>query len=223
MSLDEEYKGYYVMRCPASSTFKELMEFMNSSKEDDIVFIKASRKYLKEHDIDNPETSIKVRAIKHVMNDGTIELLITNLSDQTVYTREDIIDLYFRRWAIEGGYRDEKVSMEIEKFHSKTVNGVMQELYAVMIMSVIARVLMALSEADNGKELQFKNTVIALAKEAALLTPHDPQKAAEIFNELIKEISTTYVYYRPKEKRSSQPRHTKKSRKKWCHGVVRYA
>ncbi|MES0337766.1 MAG: hypothetical protein SFH39_15595, partial [Candidatus Magnetobacterium sp. LHC-1] len=62
-----------------------------------------------------------------------------------------------------------------------------------------------------------------LAKEAALLTPHDPQKAAEIFNELIKEISTTYVYYRPKEKRPSQPRHTKKSRKKWCHGVVRYA
>ncbi len=99
----------------------------------------------------------------------------------------------------------------------------MQELYTVMIMSVIARVLMALSEADRGKELQFKNTVIALAKEAALLTPNDPQRAAEIFNELIEEISTKYVYYRSKEKRPSQPRHTKKSRKKWCNGVVRYA
>ncbi|MBF0538838.1 MAG: hypothetical protein HQL03_11375 [Nitrospirae bacterium] len=121
-----------------------------------------------------------------------------------------------------GGYRDEKVSLDIEKFHSKTVNGIMQELYAIMIMSVIARVLIALSEEDRGQELQFKNTVMALAKEAALLTPHDPQKAAEIFNELIEEISR-YVYYRPKEKRPSQPRHTKKSRKKWCNGAVRYA
>ncbi|MBF0591960.1 MAG: hypothetical protein HQL02_07720 [Nitrospirae bacterium] len=123
---------------------------------------------------------------------------------------------------LEGGYRDEKVSLEIEKFHSKTVNGIMQELYAIMIMSVIARVLIALSEEDRGQELQFKNTVMALAKEAALLTPDDPQKAAEIFNELIEEISR-YVYYRPKEKRPSQPRHTKKSRKKWCNGAVRYA
>ncbi|MBF0593181.1 MAG: hypothetical protein HQL02_13950 [Nitrospirae bacterium] len=121
-----------------------------------------------------------------------------------------------------GGYRDEKVSLDIEKFHSKTVNGIMQELYAIMIMSVIARVLIALSEEDRGQELQFKNTVMALAKEAALLTPDDPQKAAEIFNELIEEISR-YVYYRPKEKRPSQPRHTKKSRKKWCNGAVRYA
>ncbi|MBF0592708.1 MAG: hypothetical protein HQL02_11535 [Nitrospirae bacterium] len=119
-------------------------------------------------------------------------------------------------------YMDAKVSLEIEKFHSKTVNGIMQELYAIMIMSVIARVLIALSEEDRGQELQFKNTVMALAKEAALLTPDDPQKAAEIFNELIEEISR-YVYYRPKEKRPSQPRHTKKSRKKWCNGAVRYA
>ncbi|MBF0343049.1 MAG: hypothetical protein HQL06_02350 [Nitrospirae bacterium] len=49
------------------------------------------------------------------MNDGTAALLVTNLFDQTVYTREDIIDLYFKRWAIEGGYRDEKASLEIEK------------------------------------------------------------------------------------------------------------
>ncbi len=159
--LEEGYNGYYVMRCPTSSTFQAVKEFMMSSKDDDIILIKAPKKYLKEHATDNPEISIKVRAIKHVMNDGTIELLITNLFDQTVYPRDEIIDLYFRRWIIEGGYRDEKVSMEIEKFHSKTVNGVMQELYAVMIMSVIARVLMALSEADRGKELQFKNTVIA--------------------------------------------------------------
>ncbi|MBF0536907.1 MAG: hypothetical protein HQL03_01495 [Nitrospirae bacterium] len=143
-------------------------------------------------------------------------------SGTAVYNKKEIIDLYFKRWAIEGGYRDEKVSLEIEKFHSKTVNGIMQELYAIMIMSVIARVLIALSEEDRGQELQFKNTVMALAKEAALLTPDDPQKAAEIFNELIEEISR-YVYYRPKEKRPSQPRHTKKSRKKCCNGAVRYA
>ncbi|MBF0344950.1 MAG: IS4 family transposase [Nitrospirae bacterium] len=219
--LTEEYSGYYVMRCPAYSTFEVLMEFMRSSKEDDIVWIKAPKRHIKEHGTANTK-SIKVRAIKYVMNDGTAALLVTNLFDQTVYTREDIIDLYFKRWAIEGGYRDEKASLEIEKLHSKTINGVLQELYAVMIMSVIARVLMALSEGDRGKELQFKNTVIALAKEAALLTPDAPQKAVEIFNELIEEISKVHLLSSERKKTISTTTY-KKVKEKWCNGAMRYA
>ena len=41
-----------------------------------------------------------------------------------------------RRWEIEGYYRDEKVVMEIEKFHTKTINGILQELYAAIIRSI---------------------------------------------------------------------------------------
>jgi len=53
--------------------------------------------------------------------------------------------LYFRRWEVENHYRDEKIYLEIEKFHTKTVNGILQELLAVLIMTVISKTLMQLS------------------------------------------------------------------------------
>ena len=60
--------------------------------------------------------------------------------------RKEITALYFRRWAVEDYYRDEKVVLEIEKFHGKSYNRILQELFAAMIMSVIAKdTLMVLS------------------------------------------------------------------------------
>jgi hypothetical protein len=46
--------------------------------------------------------------------------------------------------------RDEKVVLEIEKFHGKSYNGILQELLAAMIMSVIARTLMVISQMLDG-------------------------------------------------------------------------
>jgi hypothetical protein len=55
------------------------------------------------------------------------------------------------------------------------------------------------------KELQFKNTILTIASEAAFLVPDDPQKAITIFKEILEEIARV-KYYRPKKPRSSQPR-----------------
>ena len=68
--------------------------------------------------------------------------------------------LYFRRWAVETHYRDEKTSLDIETFPSQTENGIRQELFAILIMAVIARLLMVLmTDLDHpaGAEPQFKH------------------------------------------------------------------
>ncbi|MGH8548551.1 MAG: transposase [Methylococcales bacterium] len=54
------------------------------------------------------------------------------------------IFLYFRRWAVEVHYRDEKTALGVETFHSKTENRVRQELFAILIMAVITRTLSVL-------------------------------------------------------------------------------
>ena len=139
------------------------------------------------------------------------------------YKYDDIIQLYFRRWEVENYYRDEKVTLEIEKFHSKTVNGILQELYAVMIMSVISRTLMALCTESffSGKQpLQFKNAILTLASEAALLVADDAQKAATIFKEILVEIARV-KYYRPKNPRPCQPRVNKKPLNKWNQSKIK--
>lgn len=152
-----------------------------------------------------------------VTHDGTLSVLLTNLFDKTEFSRESIIKLYFRRWTVEEYYRDEKVYLEVEKFHSKNCNGIRQELFAAMIMSVIARILMVLSsnkEDSQVVEPQFKNAVMTIAAEAIVLTPDKPEKAARIFKEVLNEIRRV-KYYRPKKSRPSKPRVTKKAKNKW--------
>ena len=66
----------------------------------------------------------------------------------------------------------------------------------------------------NG-EYQFKNAIMTLASEAAV--PDDPQRALEIFYEILHAI-VRVKYYRPKKRRPTQPRVTKRPPNKWCVG-----
>ncbi len=116
-------------------------------------------------------------------------------------------------------YRDEKVTLEIERFHSKTPNGVRQEVFAAMIMSVISRTLMMLAARQwlpDDRECQFKHAMATLASEAALLTPDDPEQAMLIFRDVLKEIARG-KYYRPTTARPSQPRINKHPVNKWSN------
>src|SRR5208283_3543247 len=103
-------------------------------------------------------------------------------------------------WEVETNYRNEKVVLEIEQFHGKSPNSIRQELFAVTIMSVIARTLMVLTSRvhrSSTAEFQFKNAIMTLAGEAAVLAPDDPDKAVAIFSEILAAISRV-KYYRPK-------------------------
>jgi hypothetical protein len=161
-----------------------------------------------------------VRVIRLVSPDGTVSVLLTNLLNQSRFPGKDIVNLYFRRWEIETNYKNEKVVLQIEEFHGKSANSIRQELYAVAIMSVIARTLMVVTSEvhDSSKvEFQFKNAIMTLASEAAVLAPDAPEKAIEIFSEILLAISRV-KYYRPKSPRASQPRVTKSPPNKWCSG-----
>ncbi len=149
--------------------------------------------------------------------DGSVSVLITNLLNRRLYPREDVIALYFKRWPVEDHYRDEKVTLEIEQFHSRTPNGIRQELFAAMIMTVIARTLMRLATEQfltEKQTCQFKNAILALAAEAAILVPEDPEHALQIFTELLQEMARV-KYYPPKTPRPPQPRIKKHPLNTW--------
>ncbi|NTW38261.1 MAG: transposase, partial [Syntrophobacteraceae bacterium] len=216
------YKGYFLFRCPAQSTFPAVEAFVASGKEEDFILIHPSKGYLQGLSRRQRKKAkvIQLRIVRLVSPDGTVSVLLTNLLNMETIQRKEIIDLYFRRWAIEDHYRNEKVTLEIEKFHGKTPNSIRQEIFAAAIMSVIARTLMVVTERVCGtgsEEFQFKNAIMTLAKEAAVLVPDDPSKALEIFHEILQAISRVR-YYRPKSPRPSQPRVTKRPPNKWCDG-----
>lgn len=220
--LLEKYSGYFLFRCPASSTFAAVQKFIESGLEEDIIWILPSSSYKSK--VDKKKRGqlkpIKLRVVRLCNGEGTLSVLLTNLYDRKKYPIKEIIELYRRRWEVENYYRDEKVTMDIEQFHSKTVNGIKQEIFAAAIMSVIARTLMFIS-AENKEmvkgEPQFKNAVMVLAKEAILLTPDCPEKAVNIFSEIL-EMIYMVKYYRPKFPRPVQPRVNKRPINKWCNG-----
>lgn len=204
--LRRHYRGYWVFRCPAQSTFPAVEAFVRSGQAQAAITLKSPQ-----------AEAITLRAIRMESPDGTLSVLLTNLTDEIRFPTPALIELYFRRWAVETHYRDEKTSLDIETFHSQTENGIRQELFAILIMAVIARTLMVLmTDPDHpaGAEPQFKHAMITLASEAALLTPQCPELALVIFSELLHEIARVR-YYRPQTPRPSPPRVSKKPANKW--------
>jgi len=207
----------FIFRCPASSTFKRVEEFVNSGLKDALIWLDAASHINPRPSAPDQLKSIKLRVVRLESPDGTLSVLITNLLDSTLYTSRSLIELYFRRWRIEEQYRDEKTHLDIETFHSQSVNGIKQELFAVIVMCVISRVMMVLVTEKSPDRLhspQFKNATISLAMDAALLTAENSEVALRIFQELLAEISRV-KYYKPKKPRKSYPRVSRKPINKW--------
>jgi hypothetical protein len=236
--MTENYTGHFLFRCPASSTFPAVESFLASKAEDGIIEIAPSETYRSKlsaaarRDL----TSLTVRIVRVTLPNGEIAVYLTDLLDSATFSREQIADLYRRRWEVENHYRDEKVHLDIETFHTLSVNGVRQELFAVVIMAVIARTLMALSmelafeeEAASSMpasstesrrtvpEPQFKHAIFCLAQDAAMLVADDPQRALDLFAELLEQIGQV-KYYRPRNPRPAQPRVSRQNISKWIRG-----
>jgi hypothetical protein len=218
------FRGYFVFRCPAQHSFPAVEEFIKSGKQEDEILIIPSGKYMSKVSAVQRKVlnAFRIRIIKLVSPDGTVSVLLTNLFNQTEFPKQKIIELYFRRWEIENHYRDEKIVLEVEKFHGKSCNSIRQELFSAVIMTVISRTLMILSSqlfGEESKEPQFKNAIMTLATEVAVLTADDPEQAVKIFQSILQEIYRV-KYYRPKLPRPSQPRVTKKSLNRWAFAKI---
>ncbi len=204
--LQHQYQGWWVLRCPASHTFPPVETFVQSGKAEALLTLTA------------PTTeAVQLRAIRMDSPSGDVSVLLTNLPDDERFRAQAIIDLSWRRWAVEVHSRDEKTSLEIETFHSHTENGIRQELFAILIMAVIARTMMVLMtdpEHPSGAHPQFKHAIMTLASEAAVLTPTCPDVALGIFQELLREIERVR-YYPPKVPRPAAPRVSKQPMNPW--------
>lgn len=214
------YQGFFVFRSPARSTFPGVEKFIRSGQSEAIINVGPSANRWQEmNKTERIECApIELRVMRLTAADGSLSVLITNLKDRQKYPVTDIQKLYYQRWRIEEQYRDEKTAFHIEQFHSKNRNGILQELYAILIMTVITRTLMTLSATQcNGRrvEPQFKHSLKTLADGAAVFISKHLTHAFHVMLELITEIRRV-KYYRPKQPRKPQPRVCKKTVNKWA-------
>lgn len=115
----------------SDQSLKEVVEFFKGDVNDEVVCVSFSSttktKVWKMFPGLNLN-GVKLRLVKYEI-EGEKFLLATTMMDLKIKTR-DFVELYKKRWMIEEYLKNFKITMEAETFHSKSVNGVEQEMFA---------------------------------------------------------------------------------------------
>jgi hypothetical protein len=119
-------ENYFIARVKTEGGHKEIVEFAaNSALRVKVVEI----------------NKIKVKLFK-IVNKKTNQMMVlaTNLFFDWV-DHNTMYKLYITRWEVETSFKDFVMSMKIEDFHAKDINGVLQEIYARLWLMNFTRIL----------------------------------------------------------------------------------
>ena len=133
----------FVIRGRTTQTFRQVATFVQSSAEDRIVELNVTDKqrgWVKKLGLSR---RIRIRLIKVVLPDGTVEVLLTSLRDGGKYPRASFQKLYEKRWGIETYFNQLKNLLEVERFSAKSVIGIEQDFHALIFLSTLTSVLLA--------------------------------------------------------------------------------
>lgn len=83
---------------------------------------------------DIPKT-VQVRFVRVVLDDGSIEILVTSLLDEKKYPDNIFKELYFKRWGVETYYDILKNKLLLENFSWKTIHAVFQDVFSTIFLS----------------------------------------------------------------------------------------
>jgi Transposase DDE domain len=133
----ESHDLFYIHRVTTSGDCvpKYVREFLDKKRASQVVAIEVTDEGGNKH-------AILIRLVRGPKDsDGNRIVFATNLLDEDVYSVESIRALYRERWAIETTYGRIKNLLKLEQFHAKSFNGIMQEIYAnLLIISLTAAI-----------------------------------------------------------------------------------
>jgi hypothetical protein len=108
---------------------------------------------------------IAVRFLRMVLKDGSVAVFITSLVDRTIHSAKALIDLYAARWKIETAFRELKIWHGLERFHARYVDGIAQEVAAVMLFQLLS------SELEAQARIRLQVATIATPVDQPLQPP----------------------------------------------------
>jgi hypothetical protein len=102
-----------------------------------------------------------VRLAKVTLSSGEVEILLTNLYDQELFTNEDLKYLYGLRWRIETSYGKQKNQQQMEQFSGHRVICIQQDyaasLFVANLQSLIEKQCESyLQQVNEGRKHTYK-------------------------------------------------------------------
>jgi hypothetical protein len=126
------------IRCDAAGSLREVVDFAESASNDAIVSLAPRIHGIRQLDL----SGITVRLLRQVLPDGSSAIFVTSLCDNR-HLAAELIKLYSQRWRIETAFREMKLWHGLERFHARHVDGIAQEVCALMVFQLLSSELAA--------------------------------------------------------------------------------
>lgn len=182
---------------------------------------KVAPKWLNQEDFSRLPETLTVRLlrilVKHKGYRTRQVYLATTLLDATVYTHEDLAELYRRRWQVELFFRDLKTTMGMERLPGRTPAMIGKELAMGAIAYNLVRALIFEAASKMKRkitEISFKATM-TMARSWSGFLVHGVlcgKSPTELVDELLNAVAAGRVYQRPGR---SEPRAVKRRPKNY--------
>ena len=199
----------FIVRLKSSDYKKEQSSL---SENDQLVKIKLYKSRIRHYEgtIDGERMKelgeISLRMIKIPLENESLEVLVTNLSEIEFSTNE-IKELYHIRWGIETAYETLKSRLQLENFTGTKAILLLQDIYSTIYLSNLAEdiILDAERELDQ-KETEKKHKMminqtvsIGILKNDLIyiLLETDEKKKSMLFQQIYEDISKNLVPIRP--------------------------
>ena len=132
----------FVCRC-ARSSFRVVNQLFadNQAGRSVIVTLQPSSHSLVQVRAAGLPEEIRVRFVTVRLQTGELEVLATNLLDESRYPTEEFNELYHYRWGIETFYGVIKGRLDLENFTGLSVEAVRQDLHATIFLSNLESIL----------------------------------------------------------------------------------
>jgi len=126
--------------------------------------------------------------------------LLTSLIDTQCYSRQELVDLYHRRWTLETIYREWKHGLDIQNLRSHTPAGILKEIHAQLMLSNLVRWIMI--EATHGTnqtplDLSFLTTLTLVKNMISTLLQTRSACRSQLYQQLLHDIRAAKIRKRP--------------------------
>jgi hypothetical protein len=210
----------FLVRLPKTGMFREVGEFLANGGVDGVVTIAPCAKLVRER-LDAGQaapTALCLRVVKVTVPGSTAEpaVFITTLHDAERFPPRVLSDLYHLRWEEEEFYKLIKELLAAESIRGKSCLLVHQELIAMYLYCVLARMLTFEAAARHGIEpsqIPQQHAFLAASRYLdRLFTAQGPEDCERLLTRCVDEIAWRRYQKRPGR---SHPRRSRSSFGKW--------
>lgn len=165
----------FIARCKSGSTFKEITAFYNSQKKRGLFLFKGKRIYL----------------IKVINPKSKEAIVIATTLEIKEWSNKEIAKLYTLRWDIESNNRDSTSTMKLEQWRTKFYNGIMQEVYAHLILMNLSKITIFL---EGGYHIDLEEDVTKKSNFKLVLSTFIDKFSSIVTNAIDKAIGVLRFY-----------------------------